>query len=241
MFFLWDLVVVAVVALCAISAYRRGFLHAVVRLAGTIGTLALALVYSKPAAHLIYKSFFERRILDSMAQNISRFGQPGTEAFAEGMQALIDQLPPVFAQVIEMDSSGWFEEWYGNALSAGSQTLSASLAEGVIAPIAVSLLQAVVFCLMFAAGMLLVNMLAGLVRGVNKIPLIGGCNALLGGVFGAVQGMLYVFVGAAVLWLLVAAGGDSLPWLSAEAVEQTFVFKHFFLAGPWADGALKLV
>jgi hypothetical protein len=94
---------------------------------------------------------------------------------------------------------------------------------------------------MFAGCMLLVNALAGLLRGVNKIPLLGTVNALLGGVFGALQGMLYVFVGASVLWLLLTASGGSLPFLTGETVEKTFLFKHFLLAGPWVDNALKLV
>lgn len=241
MFIIWDLLVVAVVAFCALMAYHKGFLNAVVRLVGTVGALALSLVYSAPAARLVYENFFEQRVLNAVTENIGRFGEPGTEAFAEGMKALVESLPPVFAQAIQSDTSGMFEEWYGKALTSGAETLSASLAESVIGPIAVGLLQAVAFCLLFGVSMLLVNLLAGMLRGVNKIPLVGTVNALLGGVFGAAQGMLYVFVGAAVLWLVMTAAGGSLPWLSAETVEQTFLFKYFFLAGPWADNALKLV
>ena len=91
---------------------------------------------------------------------------------------------------------------------------------------------------LFTVLMLLVNTIAGLLKSVNFLPVIGSLNEILGGVLGAAQGLLYVFVFASLLWFIVSATGDGMGIISNSEIEKTFLFRWFYLAGPWARGIL---
>ena len=74
------------------------------------------------------------------------------------------------------------------------------------------------------------KLLSRLVGGVRYVPLFGSLDRMLGGVFGLIQGMLYVFVLAAVLWLLIQITNDSLPFMPQASVGETVLFGRFFAA-----------
>ncbi|MEG2174959.1 MAG: CvpA family protein [Oscillospiraceae bacterium] len=232
--FALDAVTVVVVLISAVTAYRRGFLNSIVRLVGTLGSALLCMHYSDPAAEWIYGRFFEKRVLTAISENIDRFGQPGLEAFSKGLEGLMQHLPMGIRQALGLRLPQDLKLWYDKVWGSASD-FPLALADSVISPLAVSLLQAIIFCVLFALCSFAVGALARLLKGVNRVPLIGGVNAVLGGLLGIVQGLLYVFVLASLLWLLIAATGDTLTPITSGAIGQTVLFRHFLEIAPWTS------
>ena len=83
--------------------------------------------------------------------------------------------------------------------------------------------------------MIPVHIIAKLFIGVNHIPLIGPLNEVLGGMIGAAQGMLYMFVIASVVWFVLSASGGQIGPVTVDVVEDTILFKEFYNIGPWVE------
>ncbi len=236
-----DALTVGIIAAFAISSYRKGFLNTIVVLLGSLGALFVALTYSQPAAELIYQQFFYEKISAMVAQRLGAFTVADAAAFAKGLEDLASELPAVLSMALGSKLGIYVGEWYQQLADSSAATATVAITDTIIAPIAIGLLRVVVFFIMFSLLMMLVKIVAGLLKTVNHLPLIGTFNELLGGVLGAIQGMLYVFVVSAVLWFLISASGGQFGPVSAEMVGQTLIFKHFYTAGPWVNSAIKLI
>lgn len=236
-----DALTVVIIAVFALSSYRKGFLNAVVVLLGSLGALFVSLTYSQPVAELVYQQFFQEKIAAVVAQHMGAFTAADAAAFAQSIEDMAGELPAVFSSALGSQFGLYVGRWYEQFANSSAQEVTAVIAESIVAPVAIGLLRVVVFFIMFSLMMLLVKTVAGLLKTINYLPLIGTFNALLGGVLGAIQGMLYVFVLSAVLWFLISSSGGQFGPLSADMVDQTMLFKYFYTAGPWVNSAIKLI
>lgn len=238
MYLIWDVLTVAIVLTFAAASYKKGFLHAVTRLVGSIGAMLFSLVYSEPIAKMLFENYLRGSTLDLVAQHIGELTQSGAEEFLAGLEGMLSELPGWLAQSLQGALGPSAEAWYAAVQSSDAATLSVTVTDTIIGPMATALLRVLVFFVLFTVLMLLVNTIAGLLKSVNFLPVIGSLNELLGGVLGAAQGLLYVFVFASLLWFVVSATGDSAGILSSNEIEKTYLFRWFYLAGPWARGIL---
>lgn len=234
-----DAITLAVIVVFALSSFRRGFLNAVVRLAGCILAVVLAMNYSLPLAKGFYQNYLSERVLNLVAQNIGSISLSDIDSFTEGLSQLSVQLPIGISQAVSSEIEAYSQLWYEAVMGESKAGISLAIAENVVAPVAVSLLRVMVFFVIFGMLMLLVNTLASILKGVNHLPLIGGINELLGAAFGAAQGCLYIFVAAALLWFLLSASGGSIGPITSKAIDETVVFRLFYQAGPWASSVYK--
>lgn len=236
---LWDALAVGIILTFAFSAYQKGFLHTAVRLAGTVVAFGVSMIYSKPVAAVIYHSYLKNKLLSAVTQHLPADGPATMEAFAELASQFASQLPAIFSEQLTQRLGLQTEELYAAFSSGDAGNFSELMAASILEPLAVALLQAVVFCLMFGLLMLLVKAVAALVSTVNYLPLLGSINSLLGAVLGTIQGIVYLFVLCAMLWLVITATSNNLSFLNFELMQSTKLMKYFFSAGPWVDGFIK--
>lgn len=236
-----DALTVGVIVVFAISSYRKGFLNTVVVLLGSLGAMFVALTYSQPAAEIIYQQFFYDKISSVVAQHLGSFTAADAAAFAKNIEDMVGELPAVFSSALQSELGLYVGQWYQQLANSDAATVTTAITNTIIGPIAIGLLRVVAFFIIFSLLMMLVNIVAGLLKTVNHLPLIGLFNELLGGVLGAIQGMLYVFVISAGLWFLISASGGQFGPISAEMIDKTLIFKHFYTAGPWVNSAIKLI
>jgi uncharacterized membrane protein required for colicin V production len=220
---------VAIIAVCAFLSYRRGFLRSLMGLVGAAVAFFAAYFYSSPAANWIYQKMLSDGITQAVKTSVETYGMESFDAFAQKLDLILEQLPAVIANVVnsELDAQS-LEQWYQSIVAANSGNIAAALADNVIAPIITAMLQIVLFCLLFFVCSAVVKLLSGLLGGVRHLPAIGAFDGLLGGVFGAARGMLYVFVLAAVLLTLMRVTNDGLPFVTEAGARQTVLFGRFF-------------
>lgn len=236
-----DALTVGIIGVFTISSYRKGFLNTIVVLLGSLGAMFVSLTYSQPVAELVYQKFFYEKISAMVAQHLGSFTAADAAAFAKSIEDLAGEMPALLSSALESELGIYVGQWYQQLANSDAATVTAAITNTIIAPLAIGLLRVVVFFIMFSLLMMLVNTIAGLLKTVNHLPLIGMFNELLGGVLGAIQGMLYVFVLSAVLWFLISASGGKFGPITAEMIEQTIIFKRFYTAGPWVNSTIKLI
>ncbi len=229
----YDLAAVAVILWFIAKGYRSGLLASVVRLLGKLLAFFGALFLSRPVAQLAYQAFVKNRlvayvdkvILDNPGIAEMLDGLEGVMTFfaekAEGFAALVrafDRLPGTVGGVQEVASLSGAESRLIEMMNSGA-TLAEAIAESALSPTILMIMQAVAFLVLFLVLTLLVNWLVSLLGVVNRIPVIGTFNGLLGAVLGAGEALLALYI------LGVAATGGN-QYLSVEILENTWLLRR---------------
>lgn len=236
-----DGITVLLIMIFAATSFNRGFLNSVVRLLGTLAAISASVIVSQPAAEFIFDNYLYKGINSVVTKHMGEISEFDIAAFTDGMSDLIKELPNFFSKIIESGFGVHSEEWYQMIIAQHADDMTAAVVDNIIAPLATGLIRVIVFFAVFSLIMLLVNAVAALLIGANKIPIIGSLNEVLGGVLGAVHGMLYVFVIASIVWLALSASGGELGPLTTEVVEKTLIFQDFYSIGPWVETTAGLL
>lgn len=226
-----DIIVIALIAVCAVVSYRNGFLRSFVAFIGTAVAFVAAVMMSEPLAANTYDVMLEEKVAVAVEESIEEYGIEGVENVLEKTDVIIEMLPASLANVVGTKiTDDLIEEKFLEFMEENGGNISAALSGKIIEPVLTGTIQILIFCLIFIVGGMIMKLLSRLVGGVRYVPLFGSLDRMLGGVFGLIQGMLYVFVLAAVLWLLIQITNDSLPFMPQASVGETVLFGRFFAA-----------
>ncbi|GEM_PF-909628 len=238
-----DIITIAILLISVISYARKGFVYSVVRLVGTVACWVVCSMYARPVAIYIYANYLQGRVEEAVAKNLHLFVKPGMETFSQSLDSLATELPGFISSLFRLKSGEYMEQWYGYVVSTdgSNSALSGVIVDNMVSPIALSILNTVVFLVLFAVCSFGVDLLCSLVKGVRHIPVVGSLNFILGGCLGVVWGILYIYIISAVLWLMIAASGDTLSFIHTQDIHQSMLFKVIYTSAPWGDrGMLPL-
>ena len=107
-----------------------------------------------------------------------------------------------------------------------TDTISAAAGDAV-RTMAVSLLTMVAFLIIFLLAMLIVRALVRLTRSVNRGPVVGGINRLLGGVLGAAEAFLLCYLIGMAATVLISFSENRWGWLNTAVVQKTYLLNWF--------------
>lgn len=100
--------------------------------------------------------------------------------------------------------------------------------DNVIKPVILIPIQTLIFILLFVIILVVLSLIIKATSVVNKIPLIGGVNQLLGGVLGVVQGFIVLFIIVIIVHLAVAVTGNTLIFLNEMTINKSYVFGYVY-------------
>lgn len=105
-----------------------------------------------------------------------------------------------------------------------------SLMDGIIRPNCIIIIRTIVFALIFAVVSAAVGIIANASKLLDKIPVIGKANAMLGGIVGACQGLVIVFVVCLATRLAVSLCDGNAMIFNRSVIDSTILFKFFYEA-----------
>ena len=94
-------------------------------------------------------------------------------------------------------------------------------------PVMVALLTMVAFLIIFLLAMVIVKALAKLTRNVNRVPVVGGVNRLLGGVLGAAEAFLLCYLIGMAVTVLITFSENGWSWLNTAVVQKSTLLNWF--------------
>ncbi len=225
------LVIDGILLLCAliliVRSYQKGFLRTLVSAAGYLVSCVLAFVGSRALTEACYRLFFRDRLITSIEKAIE-----GTAADADlpgKLSAAVEALPGYLQVALSSAGidAGELSGRISGQVADSAHAMSVSITETVLYPILYVLMQGIFFLLLFAACMVLVRCLTRVLRGVERLPVIGPVNALLGAAMGAVEALVLFFVAAVTVRLLLDFTGG-FTWLNEEIISGTHLFCYFY-------------
>lgn len=210
-----------------VRSYRKGFLRTLVSTVGYLGSCVLAFVGSRALAEACYRLFFRDRLIASIEKAIE-----GTAADADlpgKLSAAVEALPGYLQTALSAAGidAGELSGRISGQMADSVHAMSVSITETILYPILYMLMQGIFFLLLFAACMVLVRCLTRVLRGVERLPVIGPVNALLGAAMGAIEALVLFFVAAVTVRLLLDFTGG-FTWLNEEIISSTRLFRYFY-------------
>ena len=201
-----DIVLVVLIVLIALISAKRGFLRTVLDLVAAIAAFIGARFLAPPASVFLYDNVAKAPVMDFLTVQYKNAGDSIAQVINDAAQAL-EFLP---AEVIAYIKEAGFLN--GEVLSSeilGSITTVEQIESIIVAPVITALLQVVSFAVLTLVLLFCLRIVSFIVSKVIKFSNIADkINTTLGGVFGILKGVVYVFVIAVVISLLSFVSED---------------------------------
>lgn len=217
-----DLVLCAVIVATTAYYVHKGFLAGMIDLAANLVSMGLAWTISGKVSPTVFENFFKSNLIDKMAHNIQQQGGVNLNNILGSLSGFLPQrlLDDIAASA-------------GGLLGSGAPNVAQQVVEHVIAPLVIPLITVVVFFATFALCRVAAALLVTAFKNVNRIPLIGGANRLLGGVVGVAAGVLYVLLALCLIWAVVVITNGTLPVLNNETLAGSRFYSFFSAYNPF--------
>ena len=194
------LVIGIIFLLSVIIGYKRGFLKIVVSLVSTLLCIVLVMFISPSVSKWIQESTpLRETIQNKCVEWIVPDGESVEDLLQldlsrENERTLIEgaDLPEVLQNML----------WENNNSEAYAALGAETFGEYIGAYVAKVIADVVAFLVTFIAVFIIIRVVLGMLKIVDKIPLVGGTNRLLGGAIGADMGIFIIWILFIVITLL---------------------------------------
>ena len=226
-YLIFDLAIVAVLALFTLMGRKRGFILTLCGLLAVfvafIGGAFLSDLMAPQVGRLI-QPIVEEHVTQAL-QEVVNESQWSLEASAasvalDGLGQVAPQLPveQALAALEGTDIYRVFGDALKNALNEGLLNVTSSAAGAIAGYVAQEVARVVLFLICFVVVLATWTLLSHALDLAFRLPVLSSVNAMMGGIVGLLKGALVVFIA---VWLLK---GSVIP---QAAQEQTYLLKFF--------------
>ncbi len=200
-----DIILAVIILSCLISGWRKGFVVTVMNLASfLLAGIGAYLFYSFPADYMYTKIFLPK--LSFAIENSILSGSAGMT-----LAELFESKPQFFVDILNRYSTLRDAESY---FSSGEAVSISDISEFMASPIAHTISNILGFVLVFIVLLIALGLITIFLDKVCKLPILKTANTLLGIILGALLGLLFA-------WLIAAVAGGALPHIT-KAYPEVF-------------------
>ena len=218
----FDIIAVLLIVTTIIISAKKGFLSGLLSFAGWLISVFVAKTFCTVSANFVYNALLKNRIYTAVFSALEQHGGDLSSSYTE----FIESLPETIQKLLEsadIDALGSILSDSGKSL----ESIATRVSEDVVGPLVLTLLTALAFIIIFVVTLLVLKLLARIFKGVKKIPLIGPINTFLGGVTGAIEAVIIIYILKIVIEFATTASGGNLFGLTLDDFSNSYVF-HFF-------------
>lgn len=207
MAYIFDVIIVALFVFLVVTAYKKGFISTVIDTFALAISAVLSYKFFEPVAESAYNLFVRNlvetrftRVLDGVSSSMS---------VADKVSAMIDGLPNgavKLAEVLGVDFSALQKSFSASGNLSNDELVNLAV-DKIGHTIMINITEVVTFVLLFIGFALVLKFLAGFFKKINKIPLVGTLNAVLGGVIGVAKAFAIVFIVCTVFYFIAGMSG----------------------------------
>ncbi len=208
----FDIVVIAIALLVIVMSAKKGFVASCLDTFSMVISAFASYKLCKPIADSLYDMFIKdlvktefRQALDEMSSSLS---------VRDKVAGIKDTLPETAVKLARR--LGFDVINITSALvpsTASNDTLIETIADTIAYDVMITLTEIVTFIALFIVASLLVRFISAFFsNNLEKLPVVGKVDTLLGGVLGVIKAVVLVFAGSVLVYIIVqtADAGSSL-------------------------------
>lgn len=218
MFIVIDIILVAIFALMVFLAAKKGFIKSLLDFVAVIMAFVLAFALSTPVAQAVYDGFVEEIILDAVTAQIDENDFDAVVA-AEEVVEVFEELPDAvinLAASIGIDFDKITDEIDFDEIEPTDSVKR--LVRKIGEPLAVRIMSGVFFILLAVIFIIILKAAVIVISKVAKLPVIGQADTLLGGVLGALKGILVIALICTILRAFFMSGDSEFSAMVNESI-----------------------
>lgn len=219
---IFDLVLLAVLVLVTARYVTRGFLAGLVQFVGNLASLVGAMVLSGKIAPVLFSTFLQGGLTNQVENAIA---QQGSVDIAGLVEKYAGFLPRSVQQSLIETASG--------ILDTSAPDVAQKVVSELVEPLVTPLITIVLFFVCFALCKLVISFLVAVLTNLNRVPVVGGVNRVLGLLMGLLAGCMDLFLVLCGVWTLIVITGDNLPWLNQAALQGSIGYDIFMRFNPF--------
>ena len=220
-----DIFVIAVFLGTVIYYSKKGFVKAVLGFGRTLISVILSWLLGPKLAAVIAEKIIGNTISQKVYQLLTSFFDSSTETF--NLALLFEQAPEGFVKTVERlgGNMAELEERYGNLTEATRENL-VELSQNIAAPITTVISNLFGYLLVFLVAFVFFVIFSSLISKIFELPLLRQINGILGfllGIaFGALNAVIFSFLGVCLLHLIAAM---TAGFVAEELIEGSKLFQ----------------
>ena len=217
-----DVILIAVIVLTAFHYKKKGFVAGLLDLVGNLLALLVAWIASDRISPTVFENFFKQGLIEKITQTVQEQGTSGLTMLVENFSSI---LPGGMADEVTRSLQ--------DILGSGAPDLAVRIVDTILTPLIVPMITVVLFFIAFAVCKLVISMLVAVLTNINKIPVIGSVNELLGILVGVAGGVLNVVLLLCLIWAVVAITNNNLPVLNHDMLSGSMMYSLFSKYNPF--------
>ncbi|HJB39471.1 MAG TPA: CvpA family protein [Candidatus Ruthenibacterium avium] len=217
-----DVILIAVIVLTAFHYKKKGFVAGLLDLVGNLLALLVAWIASDRISPTVFENFFKQGLIEKITQTVQEQGTSGLTMLVENFSSI---LPGGMAHEVTRSLQ--------DILGSGAPDLAVRIVDTILTPLIVPMITVVLFFIAFAVCKLVISMLVAVLTNINKIPVIGSVNELLGILVGVAGGVLNVVLLLCLIWAVVAITNNNLPVLNNDMLSGSMMYSLFSRYNPF--------
>lgn len=217
-----DVILIAVIVLTAFHYKKKGFVAGLLDLVGNLLALLVAWIASDRISPTVFENFFKQGLIEKITQTVQERGTSGLTMLVENFSSI---LPGGMADEVTRSLQ--------EILGSGAPDLAVRIVDTILTPLIVPMITVVLFFIAFAVCKLVISMLVAVLTNINKIPVIGSVNELLGILVGVAGGLLNVVLLLCLIWAVVAITNNNLPVLNHDMLSGSMMYSLFSKYNPF--------
>lgn len=217
-----DVILIAVIVLTAFHYKKKGFVAGLLDLVGNLLALLVAWIASDRISPTVFENFFKQGLIEKITQTVQERGTSGLTMLVESFSSI---LPGGMANEVTRSLQ--------DILGSGAPDLAVRIVDTILTPLIVPMITVVLFFIAFAVCKLVISMLVAVLTNINKIPVIGSVNELLGILVGVAGGVLNVVLLLCLIWAVVAITNNNLPVLNNDMLSGSMMYSLFSKYNPF--------
>lgn len=222
-----DGIAIVVLGLCVYWGGKKGFLHSVVQLVGSVLAVTVSVLLAKWLITLLYEGVLRNGIYSYLSDTV-----PMDKISVEDFTDVLDGLPVIFFHFLETSFGIDLIESLNEVVQQGRPALLTFLTDEVIGPVAQFIGSVLLFLLLVIVLGFLVRHLANMFQFVNSIPVIGPVNRVLGGITGLARGFLFLMILGVFVSFFCTITNNSWDGLNETVIQNTILFRFLIQYNP---------
>ncbi len=231
-----DIILIAILVAFIASAVKKGFMLSLLELVAVIAALALAFSFSPVVAQGVYDGVVENVMIEALEEQIDQ--NVNASDIAENAELTLSVLPEFIVSLAE--NAGVDVAKIKDTIATAdlsSENLATELVTKVAEPITVGVLTAVFFIILAILLVFVLKIVAKLLSKAFDLPLVGKVNKTLGGILGAIKGIVVLVFICTILNFALSNGDGEL----STAVNESFVINILDYINPFINSLKEML
>ena len=220
---IYDIILIGIVLLFIVIGAVRGLAKTVIGLGVMFVSWLAASWLGKLIATWLYAGVFGPKVTTSVSQ--------AADKISSGAVQTVDEVTAQFPGWLKgaLSMSGKALPTDASQLTADFSQTAADTVNSVVQPIIIGAISILLTIVLFIVIRLVLRVLVMKpLLGVFKLPVINAFNRVLGGLLGAAEGVVLVWVLAYLLRLLLPHIASQTTILNESTIYNSFIFYHFY-------------